>query len=157
MAAWAAAAVLYSCTANQREAAVPARPSAEPSRPAVIIETPAKTLTFEVEVADTPKSREVGLMFRNNLPADRGMIFVFETAEDHHFWMKNTYISLDMIFIGDDLRIAGIIHEAVPENTESRSVGRPSRYVLEVQGGTARKEGIVEGQKVTFRGIAATR
>jgi uncharacterized membrane protein (UPF0127 family) len=146
---------ICACTANQKEGTVSPRPPAGPSFPAVIIQTAGKTLTFEVEVAATPKEREIGLMFRKEMPANRGMLFVFEATQDHHFWMKNTYLPLDMIFIGEDLTVVGIVHEAVPGSTESRSVGKPSRYVLELVGGTARREGIVEGQKVTFRGIGS--
>ena len=143
------------CTPNHKDAAVTHRASPDDRRPQEVIETSTgRTQHFYVEIADTPKAREVGLMFRKELADNAGMVFVFEAQYDQHFWMKNTYIPLDMIFIGDDLKVAGIIHRAAPETEKSLSVGKPSRYVLEVNGGLAQRAGIVEGAKVTFKGFA---
>jgi hypothetical protein len=143
------------CTPGQKETVATHRPPPDVQKPAVGIETPgARKPSFLVEIATSPRQREVGLMFRKELPDNTGMLFIFEQEEDHHFWMKNTYIPLDMIFIGGDMAIVGIVHSAAPESTRSLSVGKPSRYVLEINGGLARKEGIAEGQRVTFRGFA---
>jgi uncharacterized membrane protein (UPF0127 family) len=78
------------------------------------------------------------------------MLFVFDEDSDHHFWMKNTFIPLDMIFISGDGIVAGIVHNAAPHSLEARSVGRKSRYVLEISGGAAARLGIAEGQRSFF-------
>src|SRR5262245_17335822 len=81
----------------------------------------------EVEIANTPESQQRGLMWRRELPAGEGMLFIFEgEEEDHSFWMKNTLIPLDMIFIGADLRVVGVVENAEPRTLTGRSVGRPS-------------------------------
>ena len=113
----------------------------------------AGTRKVDVEVAKTAAERSKGLMFREHLPEGTGMLFVFDTETDQTFWMKNTLISLDMIFIRSDLTIAGIVHEAEPLTHERRSVGAASLYVLEVPGGWARSHGIEAGQSVRFEGV----
>ena len=78
-------------------------------------------MAFRVELALTPEEQERGLMFREHLDADAGMLFVFEAPSAHVFWMKNTLIPLDMIFIGADWRIAGIVENAEPQTlTDAR-------------------------------------
>jgi len=106
--------------------------------------------SFKVEIADTNESRERGLMYRKQMDQDRGMLFVFGTEANHVFWMKNTYIPLDMIFISSDWLVVGIVYDAEPMTLDDRSVGRPSRYVLEINGGLSKKLGITEGQKAVF-------
>jgi hypothetical protein len=93
-------------------------------------------------------------MYRRELPADHGMLFIFPDESVLTFWMQNTPIPLDMIFIGSDLKIVGIVRDAVPFTTSARSVGAPSRYVLEINGGAAQKRGIEVGDKVRFEGIS---
>ena len=126
------------------------------AQPEVIIAAQnGRELTFLVEVADTPSKRELGLMYRRDLPVDRGMIFLFPQETDQTFWMKNTPIPLDMIFIDSQRRIVGIVEQAAPFSLEPRSVGRPSRFVLEINGGLSRRYGITAGDSVRFRGIQA--
>jgi uncharacterized protein len=138
------------CTANTREAPV----GASLSRPEVLIELPGgQKAAFSVEIADTPKARETGLMFRKELADNAGMLFIFEDEAVQAFWMKNTYLPLDMIFVSADTKIVGVVHDAVPESLATLSVGRASIYVLEINGGLAKKKGIVEGQRVQFRGF----
>jgi len=134
------------------------RPPAPPPTPneVVFLGSPGP-LRVEVEVARTHPQRKQGLMHRKELGPMSGMIFVFDRDEDHAFWMKNTLISLDMIFIDRDEKIVGIVHEAVPLSLAQRSVGIPSRYVLEVQGGWAKKHGIKTGQAISFRGPQSAR
>ncbi len=108
----------------------------------------------EVEVAATPKARTRGLMWRKELPAGKGMLFLFPYEEVQSFWMRNTLIPLDMIFITSDLRIAGIVSRAVPRTLQGRSVGVPSQYVLEVPGGWAEQVGVKSGSTVEFEGVA---
>jgi uncharacterized membrane protein (UPF0127 family) len=130
---------------------VPKTKSGSENLPTVTFQTSTgKSGSFIVEVVDTPRAREIGLMFRRELPSDRGMLFIFEDESEHAFWMKNTLIPLDMIFIRSDGTVAGIVHEAEPQTLSPRTVGRPSKFVLEVNGGLAKMLGIVEGQKVNI-------
>jgi uncharacterized protein len=104
--------------------------------------------TFAVELATTPEQRELGLMYRHDLPEGRGMLFDFERDQDVSFWMKNTYIPLDMIFIRGDGRILRIAENTEPLSERLVPSGGPVRGVLEVIGGTARKLGIAAGDRV---------
>src|ERR687895_758694 len=104
-----------------------------------------RQVAFAVEVADTPAKREMGLQYRRDLAQDRGMIFLFPREEQLSFWMKNTPIALDMIFISGDRKIVGIVHETVPFSLDGRSVSVPSQYVLEINGGLSRRYGFKAG------------
>lgn len=108
----------------------------------------------DAEVAASGISRQRGMMWRTELAPGKGMLFIFPDEEVHSFWMKNTLIPLDMIFIGKDRRIAGIVQQATPRTTASRSVDKPSLYVLEVPGGWAEKAGIQPGSAVEMEGIS---
>jgi uncharacterized protein len=110
---------------------------------------------FAVEMAVTPEQQARGLMFRRELPEGQGMLFDFHHEQPTSFWMKNTYIPLDMIFIRADGRIARIAENTVPLSEALVSSGGPVRAVLEVIGGTAKKLGIAPGDRVAhaiFRG-----
>ncbi|MBI2985572.1 MAG: DUF192 domain-containing protein [Deltaproteobacteria bacterium] len=125
------------------------------SGPRVIISTKSgKELVLRVEVVETPAKRALGLQYRNELADDQGMLFLFRLEAVQSFWMKNTPLSLDMIFIGSDLKIVGIIHQAVPFSTASLSVSAPSQFVLETRGGLSRLSGIEAGDRVRFEGIS---
>lgn len=102
------------------------------------------------EYARTPEETERGLMFRTHLGDESGMLFDLRERAEHNFWMRNTCIPLDMIFIDDDSTIVGVYEWAVPLTETSRGVGCPSRYVLEVPGGWARAHGVQPGKKVTL-------
>lgn len=104
---------------------------------------------FEVEVARTPEEHEHGLMFRDSMAADHGMLFDFGDPQPVAFWMKNTKLPLDMLFIGADGRVAGISIDAVPYSEEPIPSPGPVRAVLEVNAGTARRLGIRPGDKVS--------
>jgi hypothetical protein len=104
--------------------------------------------TFSVEVVDNDAARTKGLMFRKELPEGQGMLFDFKQDQDVAFWMENTYISLDMIFIRGDGRILKIAENTTPLSTRQISSGGPVRGVLEVIAGTARKFGIAPGDLV---------
>jgi uncharacterized membrane protein (UPF0127 family) len=101
-----------------------------------------------VEIVSTPEAVTRGLMYRTELPDGHGMLFVFREAKDQRFWMKNTLIPLDMIFIGADQVIVGIHPNAVPLSTATVGVGRPSRWVLEVPGGWSARRGVASGDRV---------
>jgi hypothetical protein len=93
-------------------------------------------------------------MRRARLAEDAGMLFLFEETGIHEFWMKDTLIPLDMIFIGEDGRIVGIVPRATPGDLSPRTAGGPSRYVLEVNGGWAEARGVAVGDRVRFEGIS---
>ena len=103
---------------------------------------------FTVEIADNDAEREKGLMYRRELPEGRGMLFDFHREQEVGFWMQNTYIPLDMIFIRGDGRILRIAENTEPLSTRIISSGGAVRAVLEVIGGTARKLGIAPGDRV---------
>jgi uncharacterized membrane protein (UPF0127 family) len=104
--------------------------------------------TFSVELAKNDEERARGLMFRRELPEGRGMLFDFEREQEVSFWMKNTYIPLDMIFIRADGRIHRIAENTTPESLTGVPSRGPVRGVLEVIAGTARKLGIAPGDRV---------
>ncbi len=103
---------------------------------------------FAVELATNDAERERGLMFRKELPEGRGMLFDFDHDQPVAFWMHNTYISLDMIFIRSDGRILRIAENTEPLSDRLVPSGGPVRAVLEVIAGTARKLGIGPGDIV---------
>jgi uncharacterized protein len=104
---------------------------------------------FAVELATDAAERAVGLMYRKELPEGRGMLFDFHDEQPVQFWMHNTYIPLDMIFITADGRVVRVVENAKPLSDDLIPSGRPVRAVLEVIGGTARKLGIAAGDRVT--------
>ena len=119
-------------------------------QPAVRFETPRGPWVVQVEVARTDEERSRALMFRRDLPRDRGMLFLFEESADHGFWMHNTLISLDMIFIGEDRAVVGVVANAEPKTDTHRSVRRPSRYVVEVAAGEAAAHAVGRGTRAVF-------
>jgi hypothetical protein len=106
---------------------------------------------FTVEIADTDATRERGLMFRKSLGAHEGMLFDFQTPQSVSFWMKNTYIPLDMVFIAADGRIVSIARNAVPFDESPIPSGGAVTGVLEIRGGRAAEIGAEPGDLVTAR------
>jgi len=104
---------------------------------------------FAVEMALTPEEQARGLMYRRSLPEGQGMLFDFKTERELTFWMKNTYVPLDMIFIRGDGTILRIAENTEPLSERLVSSGGPARAVLEVVAGTARKLGIARGDRVS--------
>jgi uncharacterized membrane protein (UPF0127 family) len=104
---------------------------------------------FSVEMATTEEEKTKGLMYRRELADGKGMLFDFSPEQQISMWMKNTYISLDMIFIRADGRILRIAENTEPESTAIISSGGLARGVLEVPAGTAQKYGIVPGDRVS--------
>ena len=109
-----------------------------------------KTYSFKVEVARSESEQARGLMFRDKLAPNGGMIFPMNPPRPASFWMKNTVISLDLIFIRPDGVIARIAAEAVPYSLEPIDSGEPVSAVLEIPGGRAAELGISEGDKVRW-------
>jgi len=118
-----------------------------------ILTKEGREVTFAVEIADTPSKREMGLQYRRELASDRGMIFLFPAESSQSFWMKNTPLPLDMIFINRGGKIAGIVEQSVPFSLDPRSVGAPSQFVLEINGGLSKRHGIKAGDSARFDGI----
>ncbi len=104
--------------------------------------------SFSVELVDNDADRAKGLMYRRSLPEGTGMLFDFHREQDVSFWMQNTYIPLDMIFIRADGRIHRIAENTVPLSLEQVPSRGPVRGVLEVIAGTSRKLGIAPGDRV---------
>ena len=122
--------------------------------PRVLLMPPGKDpVGVRVEVAADEPSRRRGLMFREHLPEDAGMLFLFERPEQLTFWMHNTYIPLDMIFIDPSLRVLGVVENAEPLTDTTRSVPGMSQYVLEVNAGFSRRHGLSQGTAVHFEGV----
>ena len=105
---------------------------------------------FTVEIADEAAERSRGLMFREHLDPDAGMLFIYPRAQFASFWMKNTYIPLDMLFIADDGTIMQIAPQVPPHTLESVRSESPVRAVLEINGGRAADLGIAVGDRVTL-------
>ncbi len=110
-----------------------------------------KDTPFRVEIADTPEKHALGLMHRRALKSDYGMLFIFADEEVRSFWMKNTLIPLDMIFINGDRQVVDLIHSVPPcpgDPCPSYTSAYPARFVLEVAGGTAKKLKLEPGDKI---------
>jgi len=112
---------------------------------------------FDVWIADTPLRQEQGLMFVRDLPGSEGMLFPQDSPQVAHFWMKNTYIPLDMLFVGKDGRIAKIIANARPFSLDVLSSDVPVIAVLEIRGGEAQQLGIRVGDRISWKSSAAAR
>ncbi|WP_374633948.1 DUF192 domain-containing protein [Ferrovibrio sp.] len=130
--------------------APPAWGQAQPTLPQsdLVIHTAQGPKRFRVELADTDNSRSRGLMFRTQMAADAGMLFDFKTEQMVSFWMRNTLIPLDMLFIKADGTILNIHQRAIPrDETGINSLG-PVRAVLELNGGATSRLGIKAGDRV---------
>jgi uncharacterized membrane protein (UPF0127 family) len=133
----------------------PAEPMVEVLAPRVIIETAAGVrLPVSVDLARSEEELTLGLMNRRQLAPEAGMLFLFSQNEPRAFWMKNTLIPLDMLFIDDGGRVVGLIERAEPLTTSPRDPGVASRYVLEVNGGWAARHGVRPGDRVQFENVA---
>lgn len=106
-----------------------------------------------VEIVRTDAERQRGLMYRKHLDSDAGMLFLFEAPQQLTFWMRNTYVPLDMMFIEPSLRVLGVVENAEPLTETSRFVPGKSQYVLEVNAGFSREHGIGSGTAVRFVGV----
>lgn len=115
---------------------------------ALSIHTKDGAQIFQVEAARTPQEHEKGLMFRNTLADDKGMLFIFPERRAVSFWMKNTMIPLDMVFIDTDKRIVHIHPMAKPYDESAVPSTKPVIAVLEILGGQAAKRGIHIGDTV---------
>ena len=110
-----------------------------------------KTLAeFKIEIADSPYERQTGLMYRDSLEEQHGMLFIFENSELRGFYMKNTLIPLDLIFIDENYEIVHIYSKATPYETTTISSQLPAKYVFEINGGLSEQIGIQKGMKIKY-------
>lgn len=131
----------------------PDPPPAKTDLETLTIVTASGNHEFHIEIADTPETQARGLMFRKSLNTDAGMLFIYPNNEMITMWMKNTYIPLDMIFINENGRITHIAERTVPMSTAIIRSNGPARAVLEVNGGTADRLRIAEGDRVLSAGF----
>jgi uncharacterized membrane protein (UPF0127 family) len=157
--AFAIALSLTACNmpANGESAAAGCAPGAVAGQSAAGLEqvtlcvtSAAKTHSFTAEAARTSAEQAKGLMFRTDLPDNAGMIFPFPEPRVASFWMKNTVISLDIIFVRADGTIESIADNTIPYSTTPVASGEPVAAVLELRGGLAAELGIVAGDKVQW-------
>lgn len=114
----------------------------------VILQTDLGEIPITVEIADTPELRRRGLMFRTKMPRDEGMLFDFKETREVSFWMRNTFIPLDMIFIDEQGTIRHIHKNAIPQDPTGIPSQHPVRFVLEINGGLAAQYGLKPGDEV---------
>jgi uncharacterized membrane protein (UPF0127 family) len=117
----------------------------------IIITTPKASTMLMAEIADTEELRGRGLMFRHILPPDHAMLFDFIKPRPAAMWMKNTYMSLDMLFVREDGSIAAIAENTVPKSLDTISVQEPVRSVIELAAGTAKRLNIHQNDVVFHR------
>lgn len=130
----------------------PADPEGNPKLAVSVVRFPEAPGAVEaaVEIADKDKDRMRGLMYRKAMGADAGMLFVFDEEQVLRFWMKNTCIPLDMIFIAEDGTIVGIEENTPTLSEDTFTANCPAKYVLEMNAGWSRKHGIKAGQKASI-------
>lgn len=116
----------------------------------VLIHTGGSTYKFSAEIADSAEERSQGLMFREHMAANEGMLFLYPAEKPVAFWMKNTPLPLDMIFIGENGRIVHVAAMARPFDTSPISSQEPAKAVLEILGGSANQLGIKPGDLVEW-------
>tara|TARA_R110002096_G_scaffold97263_5_gene216708 strand:+ start:298 stop:786 length:489 start_codon:yes stop_codon:yes gene_type:complete len=107
---------------------------------------------FRIFLATTPDQQRRGLMFIRQLPADVGMLFIYEQSSVRSMWMKNTYIPLDLVFAKADGTVSSIIENATPQTLDSRSSVTPVKYVLELNAGTAKRLNIGKRSRLIWSG-----
>jgi uncharacterized membrane protein (UPF0127 family) len=141
---------LAACQASTSNAVELERSAAGLEQVPLTISSAGRIHRFTVEVAKTPEEQAYGLMNRNDLAPDRGMIFPFDPPRDASFWMKNTLIPLDMVFIRADGTIANIAENTAPLSLEPMMSEGPVKAVLEIAGGRSAELGIKAGDKVAW-------
>lgn len=121
----------------------------EPAEPFAITTRGGAVHRLAVELALTPEQRQRGLMFRERMAPDRGMLFDFGTAQPVVMWMRNTPLPLDMLFIDATGDVAGVAADTTPYSEAMIPSPRPVRFVLELNAGTARRLGIAAGDRAS--------
>jgi uncharacterized membrane protein (UPF0127 family) len=117
-----------------------------------VVQDGDSTVTLDIEIADTDSTRERGMMQREGFPNDRsGMLFIFDEAQPRSFWMSNTPVSLDIIFVSADSQIVNIAKYTTPFANERYRSDAPAQYVLETPAGFADSHGLLEGDRIRWR------
>ncbi len=130
------------------------QPAPDPNGAAVVFLLPdGGERRVPVEMARTARQIQRGLMYREHLPPDSGMLFLLRRDRIQTFWMKNTLIPLDMIFVSGSMDVVGVVANAEPKTLTTRKVSRPSQYVVEVNGGWARANGVASGARARFENV----
>ena len=155
--------VLAACSTGVKHDDAPRPPPSTPEAPRVlpkvVLATAKGEVTVSVEIVATEAKIQRGLMYRQHLPPDEGMLFLMIGGEHAlerdgwPFWMHNTLIPLDIIWIDRDMSIVEIVESAKPRDDSEVGGHVPSRYVLEVNGGYVAAHGIAKGAKVRFEGV----
>jgi uncharacterized membrane protein (UPF0127 family) len=128
------------------------QPELKPLEP-LQVKTMKGVQAFTVEVARTERQREYGLMCRRALAPDRGMLFVFDRPTPQMFWMRNTLIPLDIVYIGADGRVVSISRNVQPLDESGAPSGAPAQFVLEIAAGRAAQIGLLPGDRVLHRAL----
>lgn len=128
------------------------QPEIKPLEP-LQVRTDKGVTTFQVEIADSEIEREYGLMCRRALAADRGMLFLFARETPQMFWMRNTLIPLDIIYIGADGRVVSISRSVQPLDERGAPSAGPAKFVLELAAGRAAQIGLLPGDRVLHRAL----
>ena len=117
-----------------------------------VIQDGDSTVTIDIEIADTDSARQRGMMQREGFPNDRsGMLFIFDEEQPRSFWMSNTPVALDIIFVSADSQIVNIAKYTTPFSNERYRSGDPAQYVLETPAGFADSHGLLEGDRLRWR------
>ncbi|WP_353641436.1 DUF192 domain-containing protein [Mesorhizobium sp. WSM2239] len=119
----------------------------------LVAETDEGERSFTIEIADDPGERSRGLMFRQDMDDDHGMLFVFEQSQPVGFWMKNTPLPLDLVFIGEDGKVRAI-ERGEPFSEAPIAPGEPVQFVLELNAGAAAEAGIENGDLIRHPAIS---
>ena len=119
-----------------------------PTEKMELLRVDGKALPFTVEIATTEQQKEKGLMFRNDMQPDQGMLFLYDKEEPRRMWMKDTPLALDMLFLSQDGTILDIVPNTVPFSEEIIAPASPARAILELRGGVAAAYGIEKGGKL---------
>jgi uncharacterized membrane protein (UPF0127 family) len=117
------------------------------------IKTKSASLNFSVQVADTPDEQELGLMNRSHMASASGMLFAFTAPKRAQFWMKNTLIPLDMLFANQNGQIMRVHENAIPQDLSVIDGGAGVQFVLEINGGLARRMGVQAGDQLIHPAI----
>lgn len=153
--------LLIAASCRQTATPEPTNNTPQEERPRPLADPPAAVIrprgqppqVIHLEVVRTEAARNRGLMFRREMAEDHGMIFVFPRPDHNVFWMHNTILPLDMIFIRPDRTILGIVKNATPETDDPREVPGESLWVLEVNGGYADRHHLAAGDPVEMLGV----
>lgn len=147
------AAALCACGGNERVPGDESPPENIPFRDdgdLTFMRSGEEVVTIDVEIAESDSARQRGLMQRQSLPERGGMLFIFDREETQSFWMANTPLALDLLFVSGDSQIVDIDKYTRPFSPSSITSDAPARYVIEVRAGFADTYGIVEGERVRW-------